>query len=179
MKKILQHIKIQLLLLLFPVLVMAQSTGQNYIKTTVYKVPTASGIATPAPEEAAQQVTYFDGLGRPIQQVAHKQAGNGTDLVTHIEYDAFGRQTKEYLPVASGQTLDFHTVDANSIISFYTGIGQPTNNPYSEKELEASPLNRVLSQAAPGENWARRSTPIPSSRSNSSRTRPRAGGRCA
>lgn len=153
MKKILQHIKIQLLLLLFPFLVMAQSTDQNYIKTTVYKVPTASGIATPAPEEAAQQVTYFDGLGRPIQQVAHKQAGNGTDLVTHIEYDAFGRQTKEYLPVASGQTLDFHTVDASSIISFYTGIGQPTNYPYSEKELEASPLNRVLKQAAPGENW--------------------------
>src|SRR5690606_33545725 len=29
-----------------------------------------------------------------------------------------------------------------------------TSNPFSEKEFEPSPLNRVLKQASPGEDWA-------------------------
>lgn len=135
--------------------VWSQSTDQNYIKTITYKKPTTAGSASQDnPEETAVNVSYFDGLGRPIQQVAYKQAGNGDDLVTHIEYDAFGRQVKDYLPIASGQTRNFHSIDPNAIVSFYTGIGQPTNNPYSEKQLESSPLNRVLKQAAPGDSWS-------------------------
>lgn len=146
---------------LFPVLVSGQSTNQNYIKTKVYKTASTTSIATPSETQATQSVTYFDGLGRPIQQVAHKQAGNGNDLVTHIEYDAFGRQTKEYLPVVNGQTLNYHSLDANSILSYYAlppSTVEVTTNPYSEKLFEASPLNRVLEQAAPGNDWAMNSS---------------------
>ena len=142
---------------LLPVLVSGQSTDQNYIKTKVYKTASTTSIATPSETQATQSVTYFDGLGRPIQQVAHKQAGNGNDLVTHIEYDAFGRQTKEYLPVVNGQTLNYHSLDANSILSYYASpptTVEATTNPYSEKQLENSPLNRILKQAAPGNAWA-------------------------
>ncbi len=146
-----------LVVALLPVLVLGQSTNQNYVKTKVYKTATTSSIATPSETQATQSITYFDGLGRPIQQVAHKQAGNGNDLVTHIEYDAFGRQTKEYLPVVNGQTLNYHSLDANSILSYYASppsTVEATTNPYSEKLFEASPLNRVLEQAAPGNDWA-------------------------
>ncbi len=150
-----------LVVALLPVLVLGQSTNQNYVKTKVYKTATTSSIATPSETQATQSITYFDGLGRPIQQVAHKQAGNGNDLVTHIEYDAFGRQTKEYLPVVNGQTLNYHSLDANSILSYYASppsTVEATTNPYSEKLFEASPLNRVLEQAAPGNDWAMNSS---------------------
>ncbi|MDX9790459.1 MAG: DUF6443 domain-containing protein, partial [Candidatus Kapabacteria bacterium] len=146
-----------ILSLLFPVLAFAQSQDQNYIKTKTYKTATTSSIPTPSVTQATQSVTYFDGLGRPIQQVAHKQSGNGNDLVTHIEYDAFGRQTKEYLPVVNGQTLNYHSLDANSILSYYASppsTVEATAYPYSEKLLENSPLGRVLKQAAPGNDWA-------------------------
>ena len=144
MKKI-----VYLAVAMLPVLVLGQSSDQNFIKKTVY--------TQEAGEVKRESITYFDGLGRPIQQVAHKQAGNGNDLVTHIEYDAFGRQTKEYLPVVNGQTLNYHSLDANSILSYYASppsTVEATTNPYSEKLFEASPLNRVLEQAAPGNDWA-------------------------
>ena len=159
MKKILN------LLVLFPIIVIGQTQSENYIKTTVYKVPTTIN-PSPTDAEKAINVTYFDGLGRPIQQVAHKQSGSGKDIVTPIEYDAFGRQPKDYLPFipTGAASLDIKT---NQVQSFYgsnnlTLTGNPnfetTSNPYSEKLFEASPLNRVMEQAAPGNDWSLNNT---------------------
>ncbi|VXC03113.1 RHS repeat-associated core domain protein-containing protein [Flavobacterium sp. 9AF] len=112
--------------------------------------------------DKSETITYFDGLGRPIQQVNHKQSSSGKDIVTHFEYDNLGRQTKEYLPFISSAipSLD---IKQNEVMNFYGSnnmmlTGNPnfetTSNPFSEKELEPSPLNRVLKQAAPGNAWA-------------------------
>ncbi|AWG24521.1 DUF6443 domain-containing protein [Flavobacterium kingsejongi] len=151
-----------LIVLLFPLLVLGQSADQNYVKTTTYKKPiTLPSFGVPAEDVADIQITYFDGLGRPIQQRAHRQSGTGKDVVTPIFYDAYGRQVKEYLPYPT--TTAPQAYDANAITgqsSYYStpaGLGQPyfetTTNPYSEKLFEASPLNRVLKQAAPGNDW--------------------------
>jgi RHS repeat-associated protein len=148
--------KILYILSFIPFLALAQSQDQNYVKSTTYKQPTASKIPTPTIEQANVQVTYYDGLGRPIQQIAHKQSASGKDIVAHIEYDQFGRQIKDYLPFVKTASLDY--LDANSafseINSFYSSYNGGTSNPYSEKQLESSPLNRVFKQAAPGDNWA-------------------------
>jgi hypothetical protein len=142
--------------LLIPFLALAQSPDQNWVKSKTYKIETSSTIQTPTIEQANVQVSYFDGLGRPIQQIAHKQAGNGKDIVTHIEYDALGRQTKDYLPFTKDASLNY--LDATSAVgaisSFYTAYNGGTTNPFSEKQLESSPLNRVFKQAAPGDTWA-------------------------
>ena len=63
---------------LFSVFALGQSTDQNYIKNTTYKVPTT---VTPNPTDAqkTQNVTYFDGLGRPIQQIAKAQSATAKD----------------------------------------------------------------------------------------------------
>ncbi|CAD0005099.1 DUF6443 domain-containing protein [Flavobacterium salmonis] len=151
MKKILN-----LLLVLFPILVISQTVTQNYIKTTTYKVPTQTAISVPNITQANQNITYFDGLGRPIQQVAHQQSGTGKDIVTPVEYDAFGRQVKDYLPYVPTATasLDYKTTALTEVGTFYnTAKYENTTNPFSQKEFEASPLNRVLKQAAPGEDW--------------------------
>ena len=136
------------LLLFLPFWALGQTTTENYVKTTTY-----NGEQATLPKV---QITYFDGLGRPIQQVAVGQSATGNNIVTPIEYDAYGRQVKDYLPYSSGtSSLDFIPNPVADLINFYqTDAYQNTQNPYSEKQLEASPLNRVLEQAAPGNDWS-------------------------
>ena len=145
--------KILFLLVLLPIMVVGQTQTENYIKNTTYKVATTTSIATPAITQASQNINYFDGLGRPIQQIAHQQSGTGKDIVTPIEYDAFGRQAKEYLPYVptTSAALDYKANALTDVFNFSQYTGQ---NPYSQKQIEASPLNRVLKQAAPGNDWA-------------------------
>ena len=148
------------ILLLIPFLTFGQSS--NYIQSTTYKVPTSSSIPNPSAGQAAVQITQFDGLGRPIAQIAYKQASNGSTIITPIEYDNYGRQVKEFLPYVTGGEFVGDQIQLNDVYSFYaTNNVQQTGNPgfattqypYSEKEIEASPLNRVLKQAAPGDVW--------------------------
>jgi len=134
------------------------SQDQNYIKTTTYKKPSSTVIPNPTISQAGQSITYFDGLGRPIQQVEYQESTTGKDIVTHIKYDDFGRQTKEFLPFASSQNssayINPETLVPDLISQYKSKYGDINANPFSEIELEASPLNRVLQQAAPGNDWA-------------------------
>jgi RHS repeat-associated protein len=144
--------------LLLPILVVGQSTTQNYVKTKTYKIPTTTTIATPSETQATQNVTYFDGLGRPIQQLAHKQSATGKDIAIPLVYDDFGRQIKDYLPIPLS-TDDMSFTDNEAVIddptSYYTTMyGVDGSHRFSEKRLENSPLHRILEQAAPGNDWS-------------------------
>jgi len=143
------------ILLLLPFLALGQSQDQNYIKTTTYKVETATSISNPQPNQANVQVDYFDGTGRLIQQRAIQQAHNNGDIVTHVGYDNLGRPTKSYMPyVATSSSLFFSSNALQETQSFYnTPAYENTTNPYSEQLIEASPLGRVLKQGAPGTDW--------------------------
>jgi RHS repeat-associated protein len=143
------------LLLLLLILAISQSPDQNWVKTKTYKEPTTTVLPTPTPAQALTQVSYFDGLGRGTQQVAHAQSNTGKDIVTHITYDAFGRQTKEFLPYANqNASLNYNASAESDITNFYSSYNGGTQFPYSEKQFEVSPLNRVLKQAAPGDAWS-------------------------
>ena len=137
------------------------TVDENYIKTTVYKFATSSSILIPSFQQATQNIVYFDGLGRPIQKIAYGQSNSGKDIVTPIEYDVYGRQPKDYLPFIPDAAASLN-LKSNDVLSFYASnnlslTGNPTfettDYPYSEKQFEASPLNRVLQQAAPGNDW--------------------------
>ena len=103
-------------------------------------------------QKSSETVTYFDGLGRPKQIISVKGNPQGNDVVTHIEYDGFGRQVRDYLPVPQ-------TFSANG--SIFTAPLDNAANPavygsekiYSEKILENSPLDRVFQQIQPGNDW--------------------------
>ncbi len=129
------------------------SQDMNYIITRAYQQATSTPLVAPSPEQAQVQITYFDGLGRPIQQIANQQSSTGKDIVTPIEYDAFGRQTKDYLPYVpnAAASLNYKPSALTDVLNFPQYYGQ---NPFSEKLFEASPLLRVLKQAAPGIDWA-------------------------
>jgi RHS repeat-associated protein len=149
--------KLVYLFLLLPGLVIAQ----NYIKSVTYKVPSTVLLpSTTTPSQAQTSVMYFDGLGRPLQQVAVQQSATGQNIVTPITYDSFGRQDKDYLPVPVGTSLDY--IDNATVISdpnsyyynTYGNGGNDWNYRYSEKKFDQSPLSRVLEQGAPGEDWS-------------------------
>jgi len=134
--------------------------GENYIYTRTYQkgMQSASGIASN--RDVIEQITYFDGLGRPLQNIAIKASPDKKDIITHIGYDSYGRMKKEWLPFeettgdlgslrtgAEGKTDDYYEVN------YASDIDPVLPNPFSEKAYETSPLNRVLRQAAPGKNW--------------------------
>jgi len=136
-------------------------SDENYIHTTTYRVETTTGSVDD--DEKQESVTYFDGLGRPKQSIAIRAGGNSEDIITHIAYDAYGRQVKDYLPYSLQNNHGTYKVDALAATNtHYNAVKYEPDfpsvplseiNAFSEKELEASPLSRVLKQAAPGKDW--------------------------
>ncbi|SDQ64609.1 RHS repeat-associated core domain-containing protein [Chryseobacterium soldanellicola] len=124
------------------------STNENYVQSTTYLDYPSSGSP-----KTAVSVQYLDGLARPKQTINIKASPQANDVVSHVEYDAFGRQVKEYLPAPQHGTLNG---------AIYTNpLSYPTTNPniygpekiYTEKILESSPLDRVLEQRQVGNAW--------------------------
>ncbi len=135
--------------------------NHNYIYTRTYQTERNMSDPQLFKEDLGviQQVSYFDGLGRPTQQIGIAQSSGivKKDIVSHTDYDDFGRQKKKYLPYTIGNTTPGHyDINAlNGIKDYYnTTKYDNTVNPFSEKDLESSPLNRILKQAAPGNDWA-------------------------
>ena len=145
------------------------SNGQNYIVTYVPKV---AGLTNPAdPNNTTCQVMttvqYFDGLGRPLQTVIVKGSPTFKDMVQPVAYDAYGRESVKYLPytTASGSAGGYQPTAITDQLAFYNpaGVSSSTTqlpggiahipSPYSQTVFEASPLNRVLEQGAPGNPW--------------------------
>lgn len=137
--------------------VQAQDQDQNYIKTTSYRQATSSPITNPTATQATQSVQYFDGLGRPIQQIVKANSPTQHDIITFFTYDEYGKQTKEYLPFSDSLSPSSFGLRSNPLAqqqSFYTNRhGADGIFAFSEKNLERSPLNRVMEQGAPGDDW--------------------------
>lgn len=129
----------------------SQSTDQNYICTIVPRVETTDASSL-SPSQALITVGYFDGLGHPVQTVAKGITPSSQDLVSIVEYDEAGRQTREWLPVAmNGTAGSYRTseeVKAHSS-SFYDG----DEYAYVHTSYDYSPLNRVLKKLGPGADW--------------------------
>ena len=138
----------------------------NYILSVEAQKPftTVDALETAPATQKIYNITYADGLGRPMQQTAINGSPNSKDIVTEITYDAYGRQARQYLPYeADGVTGSYRSVDVNTTINPYylqtypddfPGITDPAQiNAYSESVFEASPLNRVTEQGAPGTAW--------------------------
>lgn len=131
-------------------------SDENYVYTRMPQVGVINMDNINKTNEIIEQVTYFDGLGREKQSIAIGGGGGQQDIISPVEYDAFGRQAREYLPYAKGSLRGGMHPDALiEIVSFYNAEKfENTANPYSEKKFDNSPLYRVELQAAPGADWA-------------------------
>ncbi|WP_343539619.1 DUF6443 domain-containing protein [Sphingobacterium thalpophilum] len=148
----------------FQTLVSKPSADQNYIVTRTFRSPgvtlsTLNAQRTIGDEN--QTVQYFDGLGRPSQTVQLMASPTYKDIVQHIEYDGFGRESTKFLPHVKNQAGDgsFKPTAKSDQQAYYatTNTWDPavvkTASPYSVTVFENSPLNRVKEQGAPGAAW--------------------------
>ncbi|WP_167856469.1 DUF6443 domain-containing protein [Hymenobacter metallicola] len=139
----------------------------NYVRTFSARaaIPQANSLRKAAVDSAQVKTEYIDGLGRLMQTVLRQESPLRRDIVQPVAYDDLGRQGKSYLPYTAATTSN-GTYRANAIREQYEfyhdsppGPGSPTDGiartgvPYSESAFDASPLNRVVAQAAPGEAW--------------------------
>jgi len=141
--------------------VSAASSGQNYISTRVFKQAgiDPNNLSGRSTCEVNETIQYFDGLGRPLQTVQVQGSPGFKDLVQPIAYDAFGRERFKYQPYAAqtGTTGAFRDAAIGDQHNFFhlppvAGI-KATDYAFAETQFEASPLNRVQQQGAPGESW--------------------------
>ena len=139
------------------------SANQNYIVTRTFRAPvkvSELSVARSVAEEN-QTVQYFDGLGRPLQNVQVMASPQHQDIVEHIQYDGFGRQNHQYLPyVHSTQNGSYKTGGATNVTNYYKktsgadieGVVR-TAHPVAITVFENSPLDRVLEQGSSGLAW--------------------------
>ena len=144
------------------------SKGQNYIRSTYYRSATTGRASE---ENKVQTITYYDGLGRPIQAIEGQATPKGKDLISYMQYDGFGRQARSYLPFSLEVTLGsapgaFRKITNPELATenFYKGLPSLGDNqtglmPWADTEFEPSPLNRVVEQGAPGADWQPEAAP--------------------
>lgn len=140
------------------------STDQNSIVTRTARKPgflTAASLDGNAVENVNIDIQYFDGLGRPSQTVQWQGSPLANDIVQHIEYDGFGRESIKYLPHVKNAVKNgsFKTTAKTDQEAYYatTNTWDPavakTAKPFGVTVFENSPLNRVQEQGAPGVAW--------------------------
>ena len=129
----------------------AQNANSNYLRT-ITPTTAAADASLLNVNQAIRSIQYFDGLGRPLQQVQQQASPNKADLVAHQEYDTHGRASNAWLPVvAAGNNgaLVAQTQIAGKALATYN------NDPkaYARSVYENSPLHRVKEQYGPGQDW--------------------------
>ncbi len=145
-------------------------TPVNFVRTWDATAPEqdANNLITRPVKDVKQATQYFDGLGRPLQTVIKQGSfatgGTATDMVSPVEYDAFGREQYKYLPfVANNYGGNTSIADgAFKLNPFAQQVSFMTNQYgtqgetyfYSKTNFEASPLNRPTDTYAPGSSWA-------------------------
>lgn len=95
---------------------------------------------------AVNDNTYYDGLGRPVQQVSVGAAPSGNDIIATTAYDNKGREFKQLLPFSYDNNGDFAHNAAYKSNTFNSD-----NFASSVTTFDNSPLDRAVRSYKPGE----------------------------
>jgi RHS repeat-associated protein len=141
-----------------PVLTPTAGGDINYIysRTLRKEITDTSKLSTLTLKDIAQQIQYFDGLGRSIQTVDIEASPKKNDVVVPVAYDDYGREAVKYLPyvvAGDGQYQSEGIADQKTWYATATETRPADTNPLAETTFENSPLNRVISQLGTGEEW--------------------------
>jgi hypothetical protein len=135
----------------------AQTTNDSYTKVYKAQVPLTGNISTiNNTSQVIEGITYYDGLGRPIQVVAKRSSPGGKDVVTISAYDRYGKNTVNYLPYASTESDGNFKQHGDSLQQvFYETMFDRTDasQAFSTQVFEHSELSRPIDQSAPGDAW--------------------------
>lgn len=132
-------------------IVYSQTSTQNYIRTRTYTTSDAKSYL--------DKIDYFDGLGRPMQSVQVQVTPNKADLISYQEYDNFGKESNTWLPTIKAGNNGVFVALANFKTASTATYNNTTQNseadtkPYSVPVYEQSPLDRIIEQHGPGNDW--------------------------
>ncbi|WP_211360904.1 DUF6443 domain-containing protein, partial [Mucilaginibacter frigoritolerans] len=147
------------------------SQNLNYIITFTPRVPAitnnaALNTASGDMNQVEIGIQYFDGLGRPMQNVQVKGSPTARDIVQPIAYDEFSREVNKYLHYSAATVGDgsYKATALTDQPAFYTNptsaswsapgvVQMPGQDAQATTVYEPSPLNRVVEQGAPGADW--------------------------
>ena len=142
------------------VIVQTLITSPSSVRAEIIRVPgkkndaSLNGLTV---LEKTATVNYLDGLQRVHQSVAVQASPLGQDVVQPVEYDSYGRASRQLLPYASTKaTGEFHPGYNLEQFQFYNTAGDKVADdsaPYAIAKYEASPLGRIVEQGAPGQAW--------------------------
>lgn len=100
----------------------------------------------------ATKITYFDGLGRPEQVVRLGMTTGHKDLIDYYQYDAAGREHKNWLPTPISSTNRGRYIPFSTYASLSTNF-YDDENPFVETSYEGSPLSRPADLRKAGTEW--------------------------
>ena len=138
--RIVRTISMLLLLCALTISSKAQSPTQNYVMSKeVLDVGGTHAITT---------VTYYDGLGNPVETATNGLGGTGKYAYTLQEHDALGREKQSWLPGTAQSGCSFVSPSelSSSLIAFHND-----QNPYSLNRYDV--LDRQISTLGAGESW--------------------------
>lgn len=118
--------------------VSAQVSSENYVQTT-QRISDTRVLAT---------TQYYDGLGRPFEEVEQRVTPSGDNLIHLQQYDGLGREWRSWNPIYSSSAF-LNPSDVSSLSqSQYSD-----SHAFSQNNYESSPLNRVIEVEGIGEDW--------------------------
>jgi RHS repeat-associated protein len=132
-----------------PDLVRGFPTNKNYVVETTYLTEDES--------KGTQTISYFDGLGRPLQKINIHAGPLQEDIVVPIAYDDFGREVAKYLPYPvannNGELVPNAIAGTNTWYRSKKNIDNSDitiDIAFAQTAFEESPLNRPTAQSNPG-----------------------------
>jgi RHS repeat-associated protein len=135
----------------------APTGNVNFVRTweAVGPITDPNVLINAGYQDVKESTQYIDGLGRPLQTVNRQITPLFKDMVAPVVYDPVGREAVKYLPYVSVEVNGlFKTDPFNAQKTFMQGQYLNDQVYFSKTEFEASPLNRVKKNMAPGNNWA-------------------------
>ena len=123
-------------------------TTLNWILTKTYNSDGSS----------CEDIVYYDGLGYARQSVMINGRGTG-DIVKMHSFDAFGRETRDWLPYSKAGGGGFDASAQASQQAFYKGVypsiaSQDDIRGYTETVYESGSSGRALRQHIQGQEYA-------------------------
>jgi hypothetical protein len=131
---------------------LAQITSPNLVQEEIIKISGITADNQINGLSVTQKQTsrlYFDGLGRPVQEIAVQASSAQKDIIIYNSYNNLGQQAYSYLPyVGSDGSGAYHTAAATEQIAFFSnGLSDKViddTKPWSQRVIESSPLQRIL-----------------------------------
>ncbi|MCI5056098.1 MAG: RHS repeat-associated core domain-containing protein [Flavobacteriales bacterium] len=101
--------------------------------------------------EVLHEIQYIDDFGRIIQSIAVGDSPSEKDIVSIHDYDALGREKKQYLHFTATSNGGLYRGNAELLQNLF--YGSLSSHAYSENSLENAPGGKLVETGHPGSAW--------------------------